>query len=417
MKILKLSPYYFPEKISSSHLTDDLDRAFANVGFKQENYVPTPSRGVTGEERKEYSKKRKEVLYNGLLTVHRFPMFREGRNTIQRAIRYLLVNIIQFWKGVHAEDIDLVFAASTPPTQGLLCGIVAKKLSRKYKRKVPFVYCLQDVFPDSLVNAKMTKEGSLLWKIGRKIENYTYCNADKIITISEDFKSNIMSKGVQEEQIIVIPNWINTSNVYPVERKNNVIFDRYNLDRDKFYICYSGNIGYSQNMDLLLEVAKDIKDEFPDIVFLLIGEGADQNRVKERIKDDEIDNVIMLPFQDYKDIAHVFSCGDVGLIISKPGIGSSSLPSKTYSIMAASRPILASFDDNSELCKLITKIGCGICSPAGNLENLKDSIIYLYNSDRDSLGERGREYVLNTLNKEKCIEKYISVIKSFSEDK
>jgi hypothetical protein len=80
-------------------------------------------------------------------------MFREGTNPIQRAIRYVLVNLIQYFKGSRAKDIDVILAGSTPPTQGVLCGLVKKRL------KVPFVYNLQDIFPDSMVNANMTKEG------------------------------------------------------------------------------------------------------------------------------------------------------------------------------------------------------------------------------------------------------------------
>ena len=411
MKILKLSAYCSPEQVSSSHLTTDLNEALVAAGFNIENYVPTPTRGVSKEVRKKYKKIKYEELENGKIVIHRFSMYGEGKNSIQRAIRYLLVNIVQYIKGSHAKDIDVIYAGSTPPTQGLLCGLVKKRL------KVPFVYNLQDIFPDSLVNAGMTRKGSFLWKIGRKIENFTYRNADKIITISDDFKRNIMEKGVPEEKIVVIPNWVNTDNVYPVEREKNILFDRYNLDRSKFYICYSGNIGHSQNLELLIEAAKLIRNKLPDIVFVLIGGGAAKEELVESVKRNELDNIVILPFQPYEDIAHVFSLGDAGLIISKPGVGGSSVPSKTWSIMAAERPILASFDRDSELSKLIEATNSGVVVEENTAEGLANAIQHLYSNQSIGLnmGKNGNMYVRTTLNKDFCTQEYVKVLKDCKE--
>lgn len=404
MKILRLSAYCEPEQVSSSHLTSDLNDAFVAAGFTIENYVPTPTRGVSKEVRDKFKKIKYETQHDGKLIIHRFAMFGEGKKPIQRALRYVVVNIVQYIKGTRAKNVDIIFAGSTPPTQGLLCGIVKKRL------KVPFVYNLQDIFPDSLVNAGMTHKGSLVWKIGRKIEDFTYRNADKIIVISDDFKRNIMEKGVPEDKIVVIPNWVNTDNVYPVDRKDNVLFDRYNLDRSKFFICYSGNLGHSQNLELLVQVAEEIHTTMPDVIFVLIGEGAAKEEVEATIRDKKLDNIIVLPFQPYEDIAHVFSLGDAGLIISKPGIGGSSVPSKTWSIMAAGRPILASFDKDSELTKLINKIGCGVTSDARIAEDFKDAVAKMYNADRDAMGKKGKDYVCDSLDKEICTKRYVDVV-------
>ena len=163
IKILQLSPYFAPEQISSSHLSKDLTDGYINNGMVIENYVPTPTRGISAEVRKKYKKIKYEEIHDGRVIIHRFSMFREGKNPILRALRYLLVNIKQYFKGSRAKDIDLILAGSTPPTQGMLCAMVKKKLSKRYKKNVPFIYNLQDIFPDSLVTAKMTKKGSIIW--------------------------------------------------------------------------------------------------------------------------------------------------------------------------------------------------------------------------------------------------------------
>ena len=418
MKILRLRTYFYPESVAASAMNEDFENELVRRKIFSVNYTPVPSRGISDEIRKEYRKKKYEEFKGGYVTVYRFPMIKEGTNFIQRTIKFLLCNIVECFKGSGAKDIDLVFGGSTPPTQGLLCGMVAKKLSKKYGKKVPFVYNLQDIFPDSLVNAGMTKKGSLLWKIGRRIENTTYKNADKIIVISESFKKNIMEKGVPEEKIVVVPNWADTDGIYPVERKDNVLFDRYGLDRDKFYISYSGNVGYTQNMDLLLDTAKEIKDEFCDVRFVIIGEGAAKADVERRIREESLNHVILLPFQSYEEIAHIFSLGDVGLIISKSGVGSNSVPSKTWGYMAAEKPILASFDRESELTSLIKTVGCGVTAQADSKDELIKAIRQMVtDSDLSAKGKLGKTYLQTELDKDKCVKMYVDTITSVAEKK
>lgn len=264
LKILQMSAYFEPEKISSTHLAKDLFEVLTKEGFEIEDFVPSPCRGIPKETRTKYKKIKYEEKYDKRYIVHRFSMFPEGRNSLIRAIRYVLVNLIQYYKGSKAKDVDVIFAASTPPTQGLLCGMVKRRLN------VPFVYNLQDIFPDSLVNAKMTRKGSVLWKIGRKIEDFTYKSADKIIVISEGFKKNIIEKGVPESKIEVVSNWINLDEVYPIERINNRLISEFNIDPNKFIVLYAGNFGITQGAELVLDVAEQLSS-YKDIQFVIFG--------------------------------------------------------------------------------------------------------------------------------------------------
>ncbi len=401
MKVLAFSCYYTPEIAASMYLTEDIYKGIVEAGNTLEVYVPMPTRGISKEVRNEYKKRKTETKYDGKLTIHRISMYRERKSSILRALRYFFINLAFIWKGFKTKA-DIIFVQSTPPTQGMMAGFLSKW------KKIPLVYNLQDIFPDSLVNTGMTSEGSLIWKIGRKIENYSYRHSARIIVISEDFKGNIMEKGVQEGKIVVVPNWADVEGVYPIERKDNVLFDRYGLDPKKFYVTYSGNVGYTQNMDLLLAVAKEIKEEYDDISFVIIGDGADKERIQKRVNDEKIDNVVMLPFQPYEDIAHVFSLGDVGLIISKPGIGNNSVPSKTWSIMAAGKPVLASFDKGSELCKLIDRVKCGIHVDAGKKDELVAGIKQMHDEDNSNMGKSGLGYITEYANKDRCIPVYVS---------
>lgn len=407
MKVMQLSGYFLPEKAASIYLEDNRLDAFAKAGFDTVIWASRPTRGLSDEEYAEYKNKKLEMMYGGKVTVHRFAMYREGKNPILRALRYSLNWIIQLWKGLREKDVDCVYLASTPPIQGML-GAFIKKF-----RGIPFVYNLQDIFPDSLFNNGLANKGGMLWKIGRVIENFTYKHADKIIVISEDFKKNIMAKGVPEDKIVVVYNWVDQNAVVDVPREENKLFDKYGLSREKFYITYSGNIGLSQNIDMLLEVMEELKNEHLAIGLVLVGEGAYLEQAKQLVKEKALDNVSFLPFQPYEDISHVFSLGDAGLVISKPGTGAASVPSKTWSIMSASRPLLANFDEN-ELQDIVRNNKCGIFTKAGDKEAFKESILKLYH-DRElckEYGRNGRKFVMENLTREVGTSKYVEVIKS-----
>lgn len=438
MKVMQLTGYFLPEKAASIYLTENRLEAFAEAGFDTVIWASRPTRGLSDEEYQEYKSKKLETMYGGKVTVHRFAMYREGKNPLLRALRYSLNWIIQLWKGLREKDVDCIYLASTPPIQGML-GAFIKKF-----RGIPFVYNLQDIFPDSLFNNGLANKGGMLWKIGRVIENFTYKHADKIIVISEDFKKNIMAKGVPEEKIVVVYNWVDQNAVVDVKRDENKLFDKYGLDKDKFYVAYSGNIGLSQNMEMLLSVAEEFlngsessnglsfdsaqepkgeesnpsnssnsSNPYSDIHFVLVGEGAALENVKRTVAEKKLENVHLLPFQPYEDISHVFSLGDVSLVISKPGTGAASVPSKTWSIMSASRPVLANFDEN-ELKSIVEQNECGIFTKAGDKETFKEAILKLYN-DRNlckEYGKNGRKFVMENLTREVGTQKYVDVIKS-----
>lgn len=402
MRILLLPDYFAPEVFASSYLFENRNEAFANEGFYMIVYTPSPTRGV----KRNVIYQKTEFLYNNHLELHRFNMVGESKSTMQRMMRYFLCSVSQFFRALFTRRFDLILLGSTPPFQGAVGAIL--KLFRRKK----FVYGIQDIFPDSLISTGITKKGSAIWKIGRLIENFTYKHADKIIVISEDFKKNLLAKGVPENKIVVVYNWVDQNAVVDIPREKNKLFDKYNIDREKFYIEYSGNIGLTQNMDMLLEVMKELKTTHPDIGLVLVGEGAYKAQVEEIVKRDELTNVTMIPFQPYEDISHVFSLGDAGLVISKPGVGANSVPSKTWSIMSATRPVLANFDEN-ELKDILAGNECGIFTKAGDKEAFKQSIIKLY-ENRDlckKYGTNGRQFVMDNLTREVGTQKYVDVIK------
>lgn len=411
MRILRLRSYYKPETTSADHMSDDMDEAFVNNNIVNVVYTPMPTRGVSDEVRREYLHRRHEELYDGHIIVNRFPMFREGNNPVQRAFRYLCCNVVEFIKGIHEKDITLVHSGSTPPTQGLLSGIVAQRLSKKEKRKIPFVYNLQDIFPDSLVNSGITKKGSFIWKIGRRIENATYKRADKIIVINQRFKRNLLEKGVSEDKIVVISNWVDLNAVKPVTKENNTLFDEFGIDPSKYTIVYAGNLGETQGAEIIIEAAKQLIDN-EEIQIVIFGGGAKYQQMQKRISEENVKNVFITGLLPLSRVSEVYSMGDLALITCKPGTGNAGMPSKTWSIMACNTPILASFDLNSELSDVLEESEAGYCVEPGNVEALSAAILEQYhNWKRGNVkAMNAREYALRTASKDLCVSRYVDVL-------
>jgi len=403
MRLTYLVQYFPPEQASGLQLVEDLLEGFAKHGWDVNLYTPTPTRGVTAQQRKEYAKKRTEKKYEGKLTIHRMHLYREGTGFIPRALRYVLFSIECFWKAA-TVPADFIFTGSGPPTQGVVVGL-AKKFSRKKK----VIYNLQDIFPDSLVTAGICGEDSKLMRIGRKMENFTYRNADVIITITDDMKANVVAKGVDPAKVKVVRNWIDVGRIQPVNRVNNRLFEELGLAREKFYVVYAGNLGKVQGVEVILEAAEMLKNE-SDIHFVVFGNGSEEENIKSQAE--HLTNLSIFPLQPMDRVSEVYSLGDVSIVPCKPGTGGSGMPSKTWTIMATATPIIASFDLGGEMERTIKEAGCGCCVQASDVKALVEAIVDLKNDPETvkTMGKNGRKYAEEQVAKEQAVQKYIEII-------
>ena len=408
MKILYLPAYFEPELAASGYLAANRSEAFVAASFDMLVYTPVPTRGVSKEVRKIYEERKEEHLYDGRMKVLRFPLIREGKNPMQRALRYFIAAFKQYWWASHAQEAkqcDVMFVASTPPIQGAMAALVKKRTH------IPFIYNLQDIFPDSLVGTGMAKKGGLLWRIGRVIEDFTYRNVDKIIVISEDFKRNIMAKGVPEEKIEVIYNWVDEKVVIPIEKAKNPLFDELGISRDLFHVVYAGNLGYAQNVQILLDCAEILKGE-ENMDFLIFGSGGLKRKYEELVKNKQLDNVRFFPLQPMEKVSHVYSMADIALVSCKKGLGGSAMPSKTWNILSAGTPVICSFDKGGDLQHIIEDNRLGLFSDADDVNTLSNNIMEFYRNPHmcEVYGRNGREYIEKNLTKDVGTSKYIQVL-------
>ncbi len=415
MQVLYLKPYYYPENLSSSYLGLHTQDAIIAQGWRIVLYAPTPSRGVNKPVRQYYIKNPSQILYDGLLQVYRFQLFSESCNVFLRALRYFILCVKFYFKSIYAapsKNTDVVMVSSTPPILGLVAALIKKKLS------VPVIYNLQDIFPDSLVGTGLTKQGSLLWKIGRVVENITYRNADRIIVISDDFKKNIMAKGVPEEKIVVVYNWVDENAVVPVAKVDNPLYDELGINRDKFSVVYAGNFGHAQNIDVTIAAAEKLKD-IEDIQFLMFGTGGLVDDYKKVAQEKGLKNMFFFPLQPVDKVSQVYSLGNLGIVACKKGLGKGAFPSKTWSIMSAGTPVIANYDEDTDLERLVKDNGLGVFSAADDSEQMAERIMEMY-KNRELCAEYGRnarQYILDNVSKDKSTQKYVDVIKEVVEER
>ena len=375
----------------------------AEHGHTVHLYVPWPSRGISKELAKRVPKK--EHLEDGKLQIYRYRMFPEGKSIKQRIARYCACSVMQLWYGLKLKKIDLIFAGSTPPFQGVICSLI-KKI-----KKVPFVYNCQDIFPDSLVSTGMTNEGTVVWRVGCKIAEITYEAADKIIVISEEMRNTLIDKGVPKEKIEIVYNWVDEKVIHPIEKNNNQLIEDLDIPYYDFTVVYAGNLGYAQGIDVILEAAELLKGD-ERIGFIIFGNGAIENDVKRQIIERQLTNVHLYPLQPYNRVAEVYSIGDACVVSCKIGTGGFAVPSKTWSIMGCGKPVLASFDEGTLLERIIQGNDCGLFAKAGDAQKLSENIIALCNSPKRAKvqGENARAYIETYLSRKISTHKICTIM-------
>lgn len=367
-----------------------------------------PSRRVSDKERKYYLNHPVEKVSESIVIKRVGSKRGEGKGLFIRMIKYVLLTRSLFTAAMK-EHADLYFLYSTPPFLGYL--------GRKLSKKAPTLYNAQDLFPDTLLQIKQLSECNPLVKFLRYKEKQVYNYNTRIVTISEDMRDTLIHNGCSSDKIDIIYNWVDTYAVHPVIRSNNTLMDELGVNKAKFIISYAGTIGYFQGMDVILDAAKILMSINSDIEFVLIGEGSYKDAVEKRIHNENITNVKVFSMQPPNRISEVYSIGDIELVTIGKGVTRTSLPSKTWQIMAAGSPVLAIVDKSSCLASLIENNNLGYAVEPENSDKLVDNILNAF-EDVSSLEEKGhnaRLFAEQNVSRTVQTEKYYKIISQLME--
>jgi colanic acid biosynthesis glycosyl transferase WcaI len=208
--------------------------------------------------------------------------------------------------------------------------------------------------------------------------------------LSEDLQRNVRAKTSHPERVHVIPNFVDTERQVP-HTGENTYRSEFGL-HDKTVVMYAGNVGLSQSLDMVIDAAAALSYE-ENLVFVINGQGAAREALEARAAG--MSNVRFIDMQPADRLPEVLAAGDIHLVPLKRGLGRSSVPSKTYSILAAARPIVASVDEGSEVARLIERSGAGVAVPPEDPESLTKAIRRLVENPDEAraMGVSGRAFV------------------------
>jgi colanic acid biosynthesis glycosyl transferase WcaI len=342
--------------------------------------------------------------------VHSYIYVPRNRSSLGRIFNYLSFNISSTLAGLFSGKQDVIFVMSPPLTIGLTAFVLG------LIKRIPYCYNLQDIWPEVAVKLGMLR-GRRLIALFERMEKFIYRHSRKIFAISDEFKTNLLDKGVAADKIEVIPNFVDTDFIRPSERQN-AFAEAHGLT-DKFTVLYAGNVGLSQGLEVILDAA-DMLRNHNGIVFLIVGEGSCRGNLIAEAEQRGLQNVKLLPFQPESDVPMVYASCDVALIPLRHGITENSVPCKTYSIMATAKPYIAGVDNGSTVSKLTEVVGCGICIEPENGQALADAVLRLQAVDdetRQAMGQNGRDYVERHFAREAITSSYRTALENLVEER
>src|SRR3954453_140 len=280
---------------------------------------------------------------------------------------------------------DVVLAMSPPLTLGLAGWGVARL------RRAPFVFNIQDVFPDVAVELGVIKNPAVI-RAASWLERFTYLRSDAGTVLSDDLRDNVAAKvgSHRPERVRMIPNFVDTDHIRPAAHDNSYRRE-YGLT-GKTVVMYAGNVGFSQSLDLVLAAASALAHD-PDLVFVINGGGSAGADLERRAAG--LANVRFVDMQPKDRLPELLSAADVHVVPLRRGLARSSVPSKLYSILAAGRPIVASVDLGTEVANVVERAGAGIAVPPDDAEALTKAIARMVADPEEArrMGAAGRASV------------------------
>ena len=323
--------------------------------------------------------------WGSIIRVHPFPG-KSKSNLLRRALGFIAFSYAVGIRSVHADGfpfkVDGVLAMSPPLTLGLTGWFT------KIIRRAPLVFNIQDVFPDAAIQTGAISNKKII-AAAKWLERVSYQRSDAVVLLSRDLRTNIANKIDTKfhDRLHVIPNFVDTVAITP---QNRMTAYRTELGiGDQLVVMYAGNVGFSQSLNLVAEAAA----KFPEIAFVINGDGA----ARKKLQDDcaQLANVYFGDYQPIERLSEVLATGDIHLVPLRAGLASVSVPSKSYSILAAGRPMLAAIDPNTEIPNMLRESGAGIAVEPDNALAFIDALGQLA-SNRELLleiGARGRNWV------------------------
>jgi glycosyltransferase involved in cell wall biosynthesis len=281
---------------------------------------------------------------------------------IGRLVNMLTFQMMATWAAMTAARADVIITETDPP---FLC-ILGRMVQLLHGGRL--VCYLQDIYPDIAVALKKLRAGWIARILRLTFFNIYRC-CDAVVVLSEDMRDLMLANRLQRERLYIIPNWVDTSEIYPI-KSNNDFRHQYGF-RDKFVVMYNGNLGMSQNLSQVLDAAELLHGQ-DGILVVLVGEGAERANLERIVQAKGLRNVKFLGYQPKS--AAALSAPDVHVVILQPEVQQLLMPSKLYGVLASGTPAIVIADRNCELARIVRENDLGVVLPPNDPEQLAESI-------------------------------------------
>ena len=413
MKILYVSQYFPPEMGAPSARVAELSRQWVKDGHDVTVLTGFPNH-PTGKIAEGYRKKLRRLVMKenmvGVKVTRTWLLPFANRKPFERMLNHVSFCVSAALTGLFLPRPDVLIATSPQ----LLVGISGWWLARV--KRVPFVFEVRDLWPESLVAVGMGNQRSFLYRSLAIIANFLYRNSDRIAVVTPAFKDYLIEHArIEKDKIFVVQNGVETS-LFDPTRAERDLKNELGLET-RFVVSYIGTIGMAHGLETVLDTAAHLQQTHPEIVFLFVGEGSDKERVISVATSRKLNNVRFMNEQPRDRIPDYIAASDVCLVLlKKSDIFKTVIPTKMLEFMSCGRPVVLGVDGQAR--KIIEDAGAGIFIRPESASDLTAALIQLYKDPRLrlELGRNGRIYILQHFSRQESARTYLRLLGSLVEE-
>ena len=390
-----LTEVFYPEEISTGYSLTSIAEGLA---------ASRPVKVITGQPKHMSRGMRaaKREIRNGV------EIFRAWGTTLDKNILiFRLINMLTIGLSIFIRSLrlfkkgDQVLVVTAPPSLPVTTTLAA------LLKGASFTILVQDSYPEILIAVGATRPDSVFVRSVNFINRWVYKYASKIIVMGRDMNELFVKKTAGLDiPIVTIPNWADLESIHPTPRSDNALLNELGI-AGKFVFMYAGNIGHPTDVETIIGAAEDLLDR-EEFHFVFIGAGAKKQWLDENVIKRELKNVTVIDYRPRADQIVFLNACDVGLVALIKGMWGTAMPSRTYNIMAAGKPILALTEAGSELAQVIDEEGIGFHLEPGSADLLTKTILELFDrrAKLEAMGCRARDAAIAKYSTETAVESY-----------
>ncbi|MDU1889046.1 MAG: WcaI family glycosyltransferase [Dysgonomonas sp.] len=300
------------------------------------------------------------------------------------------------------KKYDLIITINPPFHIGILPCIYS------IFKKTTLITHIQDLQIDAAKDLNMLSEGKAL-NIMFKIEKFLLKRSNYISTLTSGMQNRVEKKEISSDKILMLPNWVDIDFIKPLS-KNESLRKQFGLSDDDIVILYSGNMGKKQGLEILIDIAKEYKNN-SKIRFIMVGSGAEKENLQKMVADCQLTNMEFHPLQPYNQLSALLATADLHLVLQKKEASDLVMPSKLTGILAAGGCPIVTAMPGTSLYEVINEYNMGILCEPESYTALKEAIDKALTKDLSIIKTNARKYAENHLDKDKILSRFLENIK------